>query len=80
MAINVKHKLNADFAIGVTGYAGPDGGTEQSPVGTAYVSIIDKSNKHYSYTINSSNKYRSAVITRTCNLILAEFLQLLYSY
>ena len=76
MAVNIKHKLKADFAISVTGYAGPDGGTEISPLGTAYVSIIDQHNKHYCYNFCSRNKTRTAVINRTCNLILAEFLKL----
>ncbi len=37
LAVGAAEKLEADFALSVTGYAGPDGGTEKDPVGTVYV-------------------------------------------
>ncbi|MGA2915978.1 MAG: competence/damage-inducible protein A [Sedimentisphaerales bacterium] len=39
MAMGAKRKSGADFAIAVTGIAGPDGGTEQKPVGLVYISV-----------------------------------------
>ena len=45
MAIGVKEKLNADWAIAISGIAGPKGGTKIKPVGLVYISIISPNNK-----------------------------------
>ena len=39
MAAGAKQKSGADYAIAVTGIAGPQGGSEQKPVGLVYISI-----------------------------------------
>ncbi|MHC4122796.1 MAG: competence/damage-inducible protein A [Planctomycetota bacterium] len=39
MAIAAGNKSGADFAIGITGIAGPTGATEQKPVGLVYISL-----------------------------------------
>lgn len=39
MATGVKEKFSADFGIAITGIAGPDGGTEEKPVGLVCFSI-----------------------------------------
>jgi len=39
MAINVKDKLGADWAIAISGIAGPNGGSQDKPVGLVYISI-----------------------------------------
>ncbi|MBP5165470.1 MAG: CinA family protein [Lachnospiraceae bacterium] len=38
MALLTKQKANVDIALSTTGYAGPDGGTKDRPVGTVYIS------------------------------------------
>jgi nicotinamide-nucleotide amidase len=35
-------RFEADFGIGITGIAGPDGGTEEKPVGTVSFSVIER--------------------------------------
>lgn len=39
MATNLKSRFKTDFALAVTGIAGPDGGTEEKPVGTVWISL-----------------------------------------
>jgi nicotinamide-nucleotide amidase len=41
MARGVRHKAKADFGLSVTGIAGPDGGSEEKPVGLVYVALAD---------------------------------------
>ena len=43
MARNVRKKYNTDFAIAVSGIAGPEGGTKEKPVGTTWISISSDS-------------------------------------
>jgi PncC family amidohydrolase len=39
MAQGVWRKFGVDFGIGITGIAGPDGGTTEKPVGLVYVGV-----------------------------------------
>jgi nicotinamide-nucleotide amidase len=39
MATGAAEKLGADYAVAVTGFAGPCGGTAENPVGTIYVAL-----------------------------------------
>ena len=50
---NIAKKNNTDIGIGITGIAGPDGGTEKKPVGLVFVGIFYKNNlyiKKYNLT------------------------------
>jgi nicotinamide-nucleotide amidase len=37
MAVAVAEKFGTDYALSVTGFAGPSGGTEENPVGTVFI-------------------------------------------
>jgi PncC family amidohydrolase len=39
MAEGARRRLRADLGVGVTGVAGPDGGSEDKPVGLVYVAV-----------------------------------------
>ena len=41
LAENIREICNADIGVGVTGIAGPGGGTEEKPVGLVWVAVTD---------------------------------------
>ena len=44
MLIGVLKKFDANFAIAISGIAGPNGGTRNKPVGTVIIGISDENN------------------------------------
>ncbi len=47
MARGVRHLFDSDIGVGITGIAGPGGGTPEKPVGLVYISLSVKGHTWY---------------------------------
>lgn len=69
MAINVAKTTNSNVGIGISGIAGPSGGTIDNPVGTVYISIVIN-NKLYSYKEYYEKQTRNEVRNSTVEFVI----------
>lgn len=75
LAKNVRSLLDADFGIGVTGIAGPDGGSVSKPVGTVWCAISgEDADKVWCLNLKGD---RSSIRQQAAENVLSEFLQIL---
>jgi nicotinamide-nucleotide amidase len=75
LAKQVRSLLAADYGLGVTGVAGPDGGTELKPVGTIWCAIYGK-NVNNVWKLNLKGD-RHSIRLQTAEHVLNEFLKIL---
>jgi len=71
MALGIKRLTGSDWAISTTGIAGPDGGTDDKPVGTVWISVAD-SDGVYSQMLSlsgSRSEIRESTVDEALNML-----------
>lgn len=66
MAIGVVNAMNVDYAIATSGIAGPDGGSDEKPVGTVWIAVADKHKvfaKQFLFGKNRERTIQAATLT-----------------
>lgn len=79
MAKNGREKLGVDICVSTSGVAGPDGGTEDLPVGTIWIGIATKENviaKKFQFGDHRERNIQMTVLT-ALNLVRCEILGIL---
>lgn len=73
MVEGLKGIFDCDYYIAVTGIAGPEGGTEEKPVGLVYMSLADHQNTEV-YKMNFVGT-RDSIRFKTCEYILFQLMK-----
>ena len=72
MAIGVANLAKSDVGVGITGIAGPGGGTEEKPVGLVYISIYLAKEKKCVVKKLMLNGNREEIREQTTNIVIDE--------
>jgi len=64
MAMGARRRTGSNYALSITGIAGPDGGTENIPLGTMYVGLADAAGTHVAHRqyLGDRQRIRSFVV------------------
>jgi nicotinamide-nucleotide amidase len=76
MAENIRKIIKTDIGISITGIAGPDGGTDDKPVGLVYIGYSDKDKTYAKEFLFADNRERNRekAVSSALNIIREELL------
>lgn len=77
MARNVQKLFDTDFGVGITGIAGPTGGTAQKPVGLVFIAVVSR--KTLTLEQNHFKGSRLQIKTQAANRALELLLKIIGS-
>ncbi|HVP07197.1 MAG TPA: competence/damage-inducible protein A [Candidatus Acidoferrum sp.] len=78
MAVGVRRLLNSDYALSVTGIAGPDGGTDAKPIGTIFTGLASARDAYArEFHLGTNREYnRSRSVYTALELLRREILDI----
>lgn len=72
MLTGALQQLKVDVAIAVSGVAGPNGGTEEKPVGTVFIGIATKEKQYIKKLSFTNNRERNIQLTGVVSLVMLQ--------